>query len=261
MLTSGVEWVLREARLLAVLERVSGDAGALHEAAVAWMEQALALRGISARLREAGAATAGSWRGEAARAFGGSMGAFLGALDGVAVGAAATARLLNEAGVVAAVAQELVTDVVADAAEWVAAELAATVVADVLTLGLATIGGALAESATLAGFVGRAERISGEFAVALERVAVELAELRAARDTVTAAHGLGRVRAVRQARGRVGGLPGAGAVFHAAERGADAVIGAETGLPMDGGGVKGLGSSVAHSVVEDVRRVESGQGQ
>jgi hypothetical protein len=258
--TSGVEWVLREARLLAVLERVTGDAGALHEAAVVWMEQALVVRGISARVREAGAAVAGSWYGEAARAFGGSMGAFLAVLDGVAVEVAATAHLLNEAGVVAAAAQDLVTDVVVDAAEWVAAELAATAVADVLTLGLATIGGALAESATLGVFVGRAERISAEFAAALERIASEMAGLRAVRDGVGAAHGVrSRLRAVREGRDVVAGLPATGGVFRAAEGAADAVVGMETGLPLDGDGVKGLGSSVAHSVAEDAWEAGSGR--
>src|SRR3954451_2122693 len=63
VLTSGVEWILREVGLSAVLERVTGDAEALHAAAVVWMEQAIAVRGISAGLRQDGAAVAGSWRG------------------------------------------------------------------------------------------------------------------------------------------------------------------------------------------------------
>jgi hypothetical protein len=258
VLTSGVEWVLREAGLLDVLERVTGDAEALHGAAAAWMEQALAVRGISVRLRDQGAAPAGCWRGEAARAFGTSMGTFLGALDRVSASAAVTAHLLNETGIAGAAAEELVTGVVVDAAEWAAAELAAMLVADALTLGLATVGGALAESATLAAFVARAERISAEFGTALERLATELAELKAIRESIAAAHGLSKLRAVRQARGAVDDLPGAGGVFHAAESAADAVIGLETGLPLDADGPKSLGSAIAHTAAEEARQVESG---
>ncbi|GAA2061318.1 hypothetical protein GCM10009839_85410 [Catenulispora yoronensis] len=256
---SGVDWILREAGLLAVLDRVSGDAGELHEAAVVWMEQALAVRGISARVRGDGAGVAGSWRGAAAREFGEAMGTWVAAVDRLACETAATAHLLNEAGVTAGAARDLVTGIVTDAAEWAAAELAATAVADVLTLGLATIGGALAESATLAAFVVRAERVAAEFGVALERLATELAELKAIRDGIAAAHGLRRLRAVRQAQGGLAEMRGAGAVLRAAERGADAIIGMETGLPIDGDGPKGLGSAIAKTAAEEVHEVESGR--
>ncbi|NUP51494.1 MAG: hypothetical protein HOW97_29890 [Catenulispora sp.] len=259
MLTSGVEWVLREAGLLAVLERVSGDAEALHRVAAVWMEQALAARAVSVRLRADGAAVAGSWRGGAAQAFGESMGTCLAAVDRFASGAAGTAHLLNEAGIVAGATQDLVTGIVTDAAEWAAAELAATAVADLLTLGLATIGGALAESATLAAFVARAEQVSAEFATTLERLAAELAELKAIRDTLGAAHGLRRLRALRQAQESLTDLPGAGAVFHAAQRTADAVIGLETGLPIDADGPKGLGAGIARTAAQEAEQIESGR--
>ncbi|NUR61921.1 MAG: hypothetical protein HOV87_25160 [Catenulispora sp.] len=258
MFTTGVEWVLREAGLLTILERVSGDAAALHGAAAVWMEQALAARGISVRLRADAAGLAGSWRGEAARAFGEAMGACVGAVDRLASGAARTAHLVNEAGVAAGAAQDLVTGIVADAAEWAAAELAATAVADLLTLGLATIGGALAESATLAAFAARAERVSAEFATTLERLAAELAELKALRDTISGAHGLRRLRAARQAQETVTGLPGVGRAFHAAQRTADAAIGLETGLPLDADGPKGLGSVIAHTAAQEAEQIESG---
>lgn len=258
MFTTGVEWVLREAGLLAVLEHVSGDAEALHRTAAVWMEQALAVRGISARLRADAAGIAGSWRGGAARGFGEAMGAGVAAVDRLASGAARTAHLLNEAGIAAGAAQDLVTGIVTDAAEWAAAELAATAVADLLTLGLATVGGALAGSATLAAFVARAQRVSAEFATTLEHLAAELAELKALRDTITAAHGLRELRAVHKAREAVAGLPAAGRVFHAAQRTADAVIGLETGLPLDAGGPKGLGSAIAHTAAQEAEQIESG---
>lgn len=257
VLTSGVEWILREVGLLAVLERVTGDAEALHGAATAWMEQAVAVRGISAGLRQDGGTVAGNWRGEAAQAFGTAMGTYLAALDRHANGLAATAHVLNEAGIAGAAAQDLVTGIVTDAAEWAAAELVATAVADVLTLGLATVGGALAESATLAAFVVRAERISVEFGATLERLATELAELKAIRETIAAAQGLRKLRAVRQAQDAVTALHGAGAVLHTAERTADAAIGLGTGLPLNANGPKSLGAAIARTAAEEVEQIRS----
>lgn len=263
-LTSGVEWVLREAGLLDVLERVTGDAEALHGAAVVWLEQAVAVRGVSARLREDGVPVAGSWRGEASRAFGDAMGASVAALDRLAFEMAATAHLLNRAGVAAGAAQDAVTGIVTDAAAWVAAELAATVVADVLTFGLATIGGALAESATLAAFAARAERISAEFAVLVEQLATELIALKAARDALGATRGLGAVRAMRalrQAQRTVGELRGAGSVLRALEGAADAAVGQATGLPLGADGPKSLGSQVRHTLTDEAEELGSGNSK
>ena len=257
VLTSGVEWVLREAGLLDLLDKVTGDAEALHGAAVQWLEQAVAVRGISARLRQDGVPVAGSWRGEASRKFGASMAECVAALDRLTFDMAATAHLLNRAGVAAGAAQDAVTGVVADAAAWAAAELAATAVADALTFGLATIGGALAESAALAAFVARAERISAEFAALMEQLATELAELKAARDVLGAARGLGAVRALRalrQARDTVTELRGAGSVFRALEGAADAALGQATGLPLDADGPKSFGSQVKHTLAEEAER-------
>ena len=253
VLASGVAWILREAGLLDVLDRVTGDAEALHRAALLWLEQAVAVRGVSSRLREDAVPVAGSWRGEASRAFGSAMEAYLAALDRLAFEMAATGHLLNRAGVAAGAAQDAVTGVVTDAAAWAAAELAATAVADVLTVGLATVGGAVAESATLAAFVARAERISAEFAVLVEQVATELAALNAARDALGAARGLGvlrGLRAVRQAQHTVGELRGAGSVLRAIEGAADAALGQATGLPLDADGPKSLGSRIRRTLAD-----------
>ena len=255
MLASGVEWILREAGLLAVLDRVTGDPEALHGAAALWLEQAVALRGISARLRQDCVPVAGSWRGEAARTFGAAMDVWVTALDRLAFRMAGTAHLLNRAGVAAGAAQDAVTGIVTDAAAWAAAELAATAVADVLTLGLATIGGALAESATLAGFVARAEQISAELAVLVEQVATELAELKAARDAIGAARGISALRALRQARGTLGELGGAGSVFRRLEGATDALLGQAVGLPLGAQGPRGLGSQIRRTITEEAERI------
>ena len=263
-LASGVEWILREAGLLDLLDRVTGDAEALHGAAVLWLEQAVAVRGVSTRLRQDGAPVAGSWRGEASQTFGAAMSAYVAALDRLAFEMAATAHLLNRAGVAAGAAQDTVTGIVTDAAAWAAAELAATAVADVLTLGLATIGGALAESATLAAFVARAERITAEFAVLMEQLATELVALKAARDALGAARGLGSVRAVRalrQARKTVSELRGAGSVLRALEGAADAALGQATGLPLGAEGAKSLGSQVRRTLADEAEEGMSGTEQ
>jgi hypothetical protein len=258
VLTSGVDWVLREAGLIAVLERVTGDAEALHGAAVARLEQAEAVRGLSARLRRGGVAVAGSWGGEASQAFAAAMGARVAALDQLACGMAADAHVLNQAGVVAGAAQDAGTGIVTDAAAWAAAEAAATVAADALTFGLATVGGALAESATLAGFVARAERISAELGGVLEQLAGELAALRAARDAIGAARGLDTLRAIRQARGTVNGLRGAGGVLHAMERGVGSAL-RHSGLPVGPDGPTRLRSLVRRTLSDEVKQVWDGR--
>lgn len=257
-LTAGVEWVLREVGLTAVLERVTGDAEALHGAAVTWLEQAIATRAVSARLRHDGAEVAGSWRGEASQAFGTTMGTSIAALDRLTFELAATAHLLNRAGVAAGAAQDTVTGIVTDAAAWATAELAATAVADAVTLGLATAGGALAESATLAAFAARAERISAELAALLEELATELAAVKAARDAIAAAHGVGTLRAVRRAQDTMGELRGVGRVFHSVEGAADAVLGHATGLPLGPGGPRGLGSQIKRTISDEAEEIEAG---
>ncbi|MEY9934320.1 uncharacterized protein YukE [Catenulispora sp. GP43] len=260
-LTWGVAWALREVGLLDVLDRVTGDADALHGAAALWLEQAVAVRGISTRLRQDGVPLAASWRGEAAQAFGAVMDAALTALDRLAFDLAATAHLLNRAGVAAGAAQDAVTGVVADAAAWAAAELAATAVADVLTFGLATAGGALAESATLAAFLARAERISAEFAALVEQLATELAVLRAARDALGASRGLGALhafRALRRTQETVAELRGAGSVLRLIEGATDAALGHAVGLPLGAEGAKGLGAQIRHTITDEAEQTESG---
>jgi hypothetical protein len=258
VLASGVEWILREVGLIAVLERVSGDAESLHAAAVVWLEQAVAVRGISAEVRQDCVPVAGSWRGEASQAFATAMGSYVAALDRLAFEMAATAHLLNRAGVAAGAAQDAVTGIVTDAAAWAAAELAATAVADALTLGLATVGGALAESATLAAFVARAERVSAELAALLEQVVTELAALKAARDAIGAARGLSTLRALRQARDTVTELRGAGSAFRALEKATDAAVGQAAGLPLGAGGPKSLGSQIRKTITDEAEELGSG---
>jgi uncharacterized protein YukE len=257
VLTSGVEGILREAGLLTVLDRVTGDAEALHGAAALWLEQAVAVHGISMRLRQDGVPVAGSWRGEAAQAFGGTMDAYVTALDRLASGMAATAHLLNRAGIAGGAAQDAVTGIVADAAAWAAAELAATAVADVLTLGLATLGGALAESATLATFLARAEQISAKFAALVEELATELTAVKAAREALGASRGLGVIRALHEARDAMTAMHGVGKVLRSAESAADAVLGHAAGLPLGANGPESLGSQIRKTLSGEAEAIES----
>jgi hypothetical protein len=135
--------------------------------------------------------------------------------------------------------------------------LAATVVADVVTLGLATVGGAVVGSATLAAFVARAERVAVEFGRLLEELVTELAELRAARDAIATARGLSTLRALRQAHDTMAGLRGTGTALHAAEHVADAALGLATGLPLDGAGPRSLGSQVRRTISDEAEQIDS----
>jgi hypothetical protein len=186
------------------------------------------------------------------------MGVSLAALDHLTFELAATAHLLNRAGVAAGAAQDTVTGIVTDAAAWATAELAAIAVADAVTLGLATVGGALAESATLAAFTARAERISAELAALLEELATELAVVKAARDTIGAAHGVSTLRAVRRAQKAVSELRGVGGVFHSVEGAADVVLGRAAGLPLGAGGPRSLGSQIRRTISDEAEEIEFG---
>jgi hypothetical protein len=160
------------------------------------------------------------------------------------------ATALNRAGIACALAERLVVEIVADAAAWAAAELAATAVADVLTLGLATIAGAVAESATLAVFVERAATVSAELAMTLDEVVAELASLKSARAAMRNAGGLARLKELRDVRQELDRLPILNEVTAYLEAAADVAVGQSAGLPLGVTGVK----SPAVIVGQDVGR-------
>lgn len=183
-LDSGVAWVLRQAGLLEVLERVTGDHAALRASAECWRDAALRLREVSVVLREGAAAVGAAWDGGASEAFGAALGTYVAVVDDLCVDAAEIADVLGRAGVACVLAERTVVEIVADAAAWAAAELAVSALAGLVTAGVAAVAGAVAESATLAVFVERAAAVSSGLALTLDELAAELAVLKSAREAV-----------------------------------------------------------------------------
>lgn len=250
-LIDGADWVLRSVGLLDVLKQVTGDADALQAAANRWLAEAAEVRSISVRLRQGATAVGASWTGDASAAFGTFFGSCVAALDTLTADLAGTARILNRAAAAAGLAEDLVTGVVADAAEWAAAELAATAVADLLTLGLASLAGGLAESATMAVFVDRAVQISVDFGRTLELLAQELAELKKSREAIHAAGGLAKLRELRNTRAAVDELELLGTAYRALEATTDTALGLATGLPLDADGARRFGTVLGRTLGEE----------
>ena len=250
-LLDGTEWVLRSVGLLDVLDRVTGDADALQTTATRWLAAASELRSISLRLRQGAAAVEPAWTGDASTAFGAFLGTCVGALDALTADLAGTARILNRAAAAAGLAEDLVTGVVADAAEWAAAELAATAVADLLTLGLASLAGGLAESATMAVFVDRAIQISVDFGRTLELLAQELTELKKSHEAIHAARGLAKLDELRGTRAAVDELELLGTAYRALRATTDTALGLSTGLPLDADGARRFGAVLGRTLGEE----------
>lgn len=251
-LAGGVGWILSEVGLLAWLERVTGDGDALHATAQRWFDQSAALRDVADRLKQGAATMPSEWRGGASEAFSAYLGRFVAGLEAMAGNLAGTALILNEAGIQAGVAEDVVTGIVIDAAEWVAAELAATAVADLLTLGMASIAGGLAESATLALFVERAAKVSADLGKALAELVGKLDGLRDARDVVRSAEGFRKLKELKNARAELEDLDLAGSAYAVVKYGANAGIGATSGLPMNDRGATGLAKDIGKSTALDL---------
>jgi hypothetical protein len=250
-LIDGTELILRAAGLLDVLARVTGDPDALHTAAERRLAQAAAVRSISVRLRQGAVSVGATWDGEASAAFGTFMGACVDTLDALTADLAGTARILNQAGAAAGLAEDLVTGIIADAAEWAVAELAATAVADLLTLGLATLAGGLAESATMAVFVNRAVQISVDLGRTLELLSQELNELKKSRDAIRAATGFAKLQELRNARIAVSELELLNNAYTALNAASNAALGLSTDLPLDADGPRRFGEIVGRTLGEE----------
>jgi uncharacterized protein YukE len=250
ILGEGVDWILRETGLLGALERVTGNGDALHAAAQAWLDRAIEVRNATARLRVGAVPLPEAWEGGASDAFGGFMGRFVADVDAMAAGLADTARILDQAGASAGVAEDLVTGIIVDAAEWAAAELAATVVADLFTLGLASVAGGIAESATMAVFVERAAKVSADLGATLEQLVRELDDLKNAREAIRAAQGFRKLKELKKARTTLQDLDLLGPASGKLISWADKAVGSGAGLPMGHLGLRGLGMDVARTVAE-----------
>ena len=250
-LIDGAEWLLRSAGLLDVLDRVTGDADALQSTATHWLTEAATLRSISLHLRQGAAALEPTWTGDASTAFATFLGTCVATLDALTADLSSTAHLLNRAAAAAGLAEDLVTGVVADAAEWAAAELAATAVADLLTLGLASLAGGLAESATMAVFVDRAVQISVDFGRTLELLAQEFVELKKSHEAIHAAEGLAKLKELRNTRAAIDELELLGTAYRALQATTDTALGLTTGLPLDTDGARRFGAVLGRTLGEE----------
>jgi hypothetical protein len=126
------------------------------------------------------------------------------------------AQILNDAGQECQLAQDLVVMIIREAAEWAAATLAATALADIFTLGLASIAGGIAESAEMAAFVARAAEVSEKLGAALESLVTKINDLKKAADGIKSANGTWKtIRAFRKAQGEIHDIAAAGKLWQA----------------------------------------------
>ncbi|GAA4851035.1 WXG100 family type VII secretion target [Kitasatospora terrestris] len=159
-LDDAVRWTLEKTGLLEMLEKVTGNASALTAAAQQWQAQAQATRDVAAELRRGGDELAEQWHGEASAAFGGHMGQVVEAIDATAEDMAQTAQLLSGAAAECKLAEDMVVEIIREAIEWILVTIAVGIVADILTLGLATVVDALVVEAEMLVFIARVEKVS-----------------------------------------------------------------------------------------------------
>jgi uncharacterized protein YukE len=266
---SAVRGILEAVGLMALLEKVTGDPGALHAAGQTWLDQAKATGNATSTLRDGAKTLPDQWKGEASAAFGTFMGKVVTSTDSMASDMATTAQILNNAGQECQLAQDLVIMIIREAAEWAAVTMAATALADIFTLGLATIAGGIAESAEMATFVARATEVSVKLGKALEALLNQLKELKGAAEAVRDAEGISsKLSKFRDAQKDIKDIRKSGSILKAgdalkngdpnylwqrgfsrgwgaARGGAGAGLSGITGLP-GGVGVMGLPGDIAH---------------
>ncbi|PBC70908.1 type VII secretion system (Wss) protein ESAT-6 [Streptomyces sp. TLI_235] len=175
-----VRWALEKSGLMGWLEQVTGDADALTAAARTWQDQARATREIAEELRRGGEALSADWHGQASAAFGLHMGQVVEAIDATAEDMAQTAQILSQAAAECRLAEDLVVEIIREAIEWLAVTLAAGLVADILTLGLATVVDALVVEAEMLVFIARVEKVSVSLARKLRTLRRLIKEMREA---------------------------------------------------------------------------------
>jgi uncharacterized protein YukE len=159
-------WVLEKTGLLEMLDQVTGAPDALHAAAEAWRSQGTATQQVAGALRSGASNLPEQWQGATSEAFGGFMGGMTAALDAMASDMGQTGQILNEAAQEGQFAQDTITMIIQQVAEWVIGSIAL----DVLTLGFGTVVDSIIDSAEVAGAVAQA----GEAVIRLEQALIKL---------------------------------------------------------------------------------------
>jgi WXG100 family type VII secretion target len=244
---SAVKSVLDASGLMGILEKVTGDVQTLHSTAQQWLRQAHATQDMVSTLRSTAGQLEANWQGTASSNFGTFMGKTVSELDSMAKDMGDTAEILNNAAQECQLAEDMVVMIIRELIEWTAMTLAATAVADLVTFGLATIVGGLAESAEVTGFIARATEVSEKLGQALQKLqdmikAIKEAKgFRAARGVIKDFRQEGKLlrlgRAIKEGDGGYAASRGFAVGYKALRVSTGAGIGAATGFaPGVGGG-------------------------
>jgi hypothetical protein len=259
---SAVRGILEAVGLMSILERVTGNPGLLHAAGQTWLDQANAMKQVRTDIATGAKGLPQQWKGQASAAFGTFMGNVASSTQSMGADMVTTAQILNDAGQECQMAQDMVVMIIREAAEWAAMTLAATLLADIFTLGLASIAGGIAESAEMAAFVARATEVSVKLGEALTQLVEKIKELKGAAEAVKSAEGItSKLSKFNDARKTINEVRSSGSIlkagnalkdpfdyawrfglskgFSALRGGSAAALAGVTGLP-GGAGVTGL---------------------
>ncbi|GAA1244507.1 hypothetical protein GCM10009665_39170 [Kitasatospora nipponensis] len=275
---SGLDWAVKSALeatgLMGLLEKVTGKPQALTAAAQSWQDQAKALRAVAAALRGGAQPLPQQWHGDASAAFGGYMGQVVEAIDSTAQDAESTATILAQAAAECQLAEDTVIGIIREAIEWIAMTIAAGIVADVLTLGLATVVDAVVADAEITVFIGRVERVSESLARKLEelmKLVKEMKEAEKAGATISKANEARKAISVIRTGGKSALRPGtylnpyksvgnfAGKLALSPIKGvlAEPIVSTVTGLTGDPSGVL-TGAANSNTNIDAVNRAADG---
>jgi uncharacterized protein YukE len=158
---------------------VTGDTAALGRAAAVWHDQGVALNAVTRELKAAAVDLPEEWAGQASAAFGEFMAAIAGALTELAGQMGQTQQVLEDAAKEAAFAHDFIVMIIREVVEWVAGNI----VADAITLGLATAAEAPITAAYLAKRVKAAEEAASKLAIfyrSLKKILDSLKDLKSA---------------------------------------------------------------------------------
>ncbi|MFG2141367.1 WXG100 family type VII secretion target [Streptomyces sp. NPDC048650] len=166
-LDDAIRWFLDKVGLMDELEKLTGMPSQLTAAAQEWRAQAAALHKVSEGIRQATRHLPEEWEGDASDGFGRGMGQIVEAIDGTAKEMGECASILSQAAAECKFAEDAVVAIIREAIEWAAMSIAAMLVADIVTLGLASVVDALVVEGEVAVFLARVERVSVKLAKTL----------------------------------------------------------------------------------------------
>jgi hypothetical protein len=213
---SAVRGILDAVGLMSILDRVTGNPGLLHAAGQTWLDQANGVKQVRTDLATGAKNLPQQWKGGASAAFGAFMGNVASSTQSMGADMVTTAQILNDAGQECQMAQDMVVMIIREAAEWAAMTLAATALADIFTLGLASIAGGIAESAEMAAFVARATEVSVKLGEALTQLVEKIKELKGAAEAVKSAEGItDKLREFSEARKTINEIRNSGSILKA----------------------------------------------